>query len=323
LGYLCLFDNSTEEDGRTLVRQFVLVHDADRMGFSDIWLGEQHGDPCWPTGAATALLGHLAAAASKARIGTMALYPVLRDPIALAEDIATIDQLSKGRLNLGVGSGGAFPSALLRANISPGGVRPRFWESLDHVARLLTEGAPPSQGEHVTGNALRLVLRPAQSPIPTWVVGTDGSTIRGAAERGYGLMAAATHTDARLRRAMERYREARPGTDPRPVLARFACAAKTRDEALAIARPYLEAFVERARVRGWGTDRAVSAACDVNALVAQSLIGSFGEVAEQFKRLSSEFGAHGIAIVPTSQQFDAAKRILAAFVDDVRPLLWD
>ena len=44
----------TPEDQRALTRQFVLVREADRMGYDDIWIGEQHADGHWPTPSITA-----------------------------------------------------------------------------------------------------------------------------------------------------------------------------------------------------------------------------------------------------------------------------
>ncbi len=104
------------------------------------------------------------------------------------------------------------------------------------------------------------------------------------------------------------------------MLARFACTAATRDDALAIARPYFEAFAARARTAGWGADRERSIALDVQALIDESLVGSHAEVAAQFRVLAESHGASRVAIVPTSAQFDTHKHILADFVDEVRPL---
>jgi hypothetical protein len=62
LGYLCLSENPSNEAGRAIIRQFVLVREAERMGYDDIWLAEHHFDGQWPQGGALALLGQLAAA---------------------------------------------------------------------------------------------------------------------------------------------------------------------------------------------------------------------------------------------------------------------
>jgi len=85
LGYLALGDNPSDEAGRALVRQFVLVREADRMGYDDIWVGEHPLDAAWPQPAIGVLLGHLAAVTSKARIGAFALVPGRRPLAPLAE----------------------------------------------------------------------------------------------------------------------------------------------------------------------------------------------------------------------------------------------
>lgn len=291
LGYLCLCENPTAEDGRALIRQFVLVREADRMGYDDIWIGEHHDDRAWPGSAIGPLLGHLAAVTSKARIGAMVLQPGSRDAKALAEEVATLDLLSKGRFELGV----AGPPGLLTDRMAA-------------VQALLADAT--------------LVPRPQQPQVPVWVASGHPATLQHAAQAGWGLMAAATHTLARVQAARAAY-EATAGRSPALVLARFGCAAATREEAEAIARPYFTSLVERAHAAGWGGDPAGSVARDVQALVDQSLVGSYAEVAAQFKQLGETWGAQRVAVVPTSAQFDTHKHILADFVDEVRPLLDD
>jgi alkanesulfonate monooxygenase SsuD/methylene tetrahydromethanopterin reductase-like flavin-dependent oxidoreductase (luciferase family) len=105
------------------------------------------------------------------------------------------------------------------------------------------------------------------------------------------------------------------------VLARFGCSAATRDEAVALARPYFETFAQHARAAGWGAEQVRRAAQDVDALVEHSLVGSHAEVAAKIGRLGSELGVASIALIPPSAQFDTHKHILADFVDEVRPLL--
>ncbi len=317
LGYLCLSENPTSEEGRALIRQFVLVREADRMGYDDIWLGEHHFDRHWPTAGAIALLGHLAATTSKARIGSMALLPALHDAVTLAQDVATIDLLSKGRFEFGVASGAAFPKTLHAFGLNPTEARLQLRSTLALVQNLLAgEPLPHARAAEPT----TLVPLPAQKPLPVWVASDDEATVRRAALQGWGLMAAATHTRERVQRAVRVYTEASGGRAPALVLARFACSAATRDEALAIAKPYFEAFAARAQAAGWGTDRTRSIARDVQSLIHESLIGSHAAVAEQFTSLAESFGATRVAIVPTSGQFDTHKHILADFVDEVRPL---
>ncbi len=91
--------------------------------------------------------------------------------------------------------------------------------------------------------------------------------------------------------------------------ARFACSADTSEEAEGVAQPYLQQ--QAARTLGG----------DAAALRALALVGEHAAVARQFKALADTYGATHVAIVPTSGQFDTHKHILAAFVDEVRPLL--
>lgn len=315
MGYLCLSENPSAEAGRALIRQFVLVREAERMGYDDIWLGEQHFDSQWPQGAAMAMLGYMASVTNKSRMGSMVCLPAFHDPIALAENVATLDLLSKGRFGLGVASGAAFPKVLAVKGLTPETARAQMHANLDQALSLL-QGNSTLPGQ--TG--LTLEPKPAQSPLPVWMACDDEAGIDKAARNGWGLMAAATHTLARVQRATQRYKDI-AGHAPQLMLARFACPAATREEALAIARPYFDAFVTRSQAEGWGKDRTISMAQDLDALVAESLIGTYEEVATQYKAIGARYGATGIAIVPTSAQFDTHKHILAHFVDQIRPML--
>jgi alkanesulfonate monooxygenase SsuD/methylene tetrahydromethanopterin reductase-like flavin-dependent oxidoreductase (luciferase family) len=309
LGYLCLSENPTGETGRALIRQFVLVREAERMGYDDIWLGECHADNTWPHAGAMALLGYLAAVTSKSRIGSMALMPALRDAVQLAEDVATLDLLSKGRFELGVASGSAFPATLKAHGLTRTEAHARMRSTLQAVQDQLGQ--------------TDFVPRPAQAAVPISIATDDETTLRHAAQQGWGLMAAATHSPARIARAVDIYKDASGGRAPSLTLARFACTSASRDEALAIAQPYFDTLVTRSVAEGWGSDREQSIARNASALIEDSLIGSHKEVAAQFKDMATRFGATRIAIIPTCAQFDTHKHILADFVDEVRPLYDD
>jgi alkanesulfonate monooxygenase SsuD/methylene tetrahydromethanopterin reductase-like flavin-dependent oxidoreductase (luciferase family) len=312
-GYLCLFDNPTVEMGRALTRQLILVREAERMRYEDIWIAEHHFDEHWPSGSCAVMLGYAAGVTMRARIGSAAFLPALRDPIQLAEDVASIDLLTKGRFNFGVASGAAFPEQADRFGVAPADLAERGLEALELVQRLLTEPEVTHRGRFFGVEKLSLTPRPEQ-PVPTWIATTTESTIRLAARKGYGLMASATCTEAQLRQMLSIYRDEAPEGDPRLVLARFGFATSGRDEAVAIARPYLEAFCAQMKSRASkGTGEL-----DPEALLSMSLVGDFKEVAAQVVRLNEEFGVHGLAIIPTTAQFDTVKRCLAAFVDEIR-----
>ena len=78
---------------------------AEELGFDSIWLSEHHFSdegylPCLP-----AVLGALAARTKRVRLGTAVLLAPLQHPLRLAEDLAVVDQLCAGRLDVGVAPG--------------------------------------------------------------------------------------------------------------------------------------------------------------------------------------------------------------------------
>jgi len=323
IGYLCLCENPTAEASRALTRQFVLVREADRMGFDDIWIGEQHFDDVWPTGAAIALLGHLSGVTTKARIGSAALLAGLRDPVGLAEDIATLDLLSKGRLNLGIGRGSPFTSIGKHFRMDEAMVESRMFEAMELIAKLFAETDVSFEGKHFKTENLTLVPRPSQ-PVPTWMAASTEANIRTAARLGHGLMGGATWTVDRLQAAAALYREVSGGADPKFVVPRFCMTAATREEAVAIAEPYFASLAERLRTLGVNEDLSQSVALDPAALLEMSIVGSYEDVAAKIKALSASLGgAYSVPLIPTSGQFDTVKHCLADLVDEVRKLLMD
>ncbi|PZQ65254.1 MAG: hypothetical protein DI563_25835 [Variovorax paradoxus] len=210
LGALCLFDNPTGEDGRALIRQFVLVREADRMGFDDIWLAECADDPAHPSTAVEALLGHLAGVTSRARIGAV-VQPWRHEPEALAQSLAMASLLGRGRLALAADARGVNTDATA---------------SLAALqARLAGQGGP-------------LIPAAPGVPMPAWAVVDSVDAARQAAARGLGLWLPAELDEVEVDALIGAFREAGGSTDPGVLLARFACPAATREAASALAQPF-------------------------------------------------------------------------------------
>jgi alkanesulfonate monooxygenase SsuD/methylene tetrahydromethanopterin reductase-like flavin-dependent oxidoreductase (luciferase family) len=88
-----------------------MARDADRAGFDAVWVGDSV--VAKPRLEAMTTLAYLAAITTRVRLGTAVLLPALRQPVVLAQTIANVDQISRGRLVLGVGVGWSLPSAEL------------------------------------------------------------------------------------------------------------------------------------------------------------------------------------------------------------------
>src|SRR5262245_53785768 len=82
---------------------------ADRAGYDAVWVGDSV--VAKPRLEPLTTLGYLAGITDRVRLGTAVLLPALRHPVVLAHQIASVDQVSRGRVVLGLGVGWSLPSA--------------------------------------------------------------------------------------------------------------------------------------------------------------------------------------------------------------------
>jgi alkanesulfonate monooxygenase SsuD/methylene tetrahydromethanopterin reductase-like flavin-dependent oxidoreductase (luciferase family) len=104
---------------------------AEELGYDAVALGERHAGPFLSSGV-TVLLGAIAAATSRVRIQTGVCVLSILDPVRVAEDYATIDQLSRGRLELVIGKGNEARQLPL-FDVEPG----QQWDQLAEKYELL------------------------------------------------------------------------------------------------------------------------------------------------------------------------------------------
>ena len=82
---------------------------ADQAGYDAVWVGDSV--VAKPRLEPLTTLAYIAGIAPRVRLGTAVLLPALRQPVVLAHQIANLDQISKGRVVLGLGVGWSLPSA--------------------------------------------------------------------------------------------------------------------------------------------------------------------------------------------------------------------
>ena len=88
---------------------WAMARHADRAGYDAVWVGDSV--VAKPRLDAVTTLAYLAGITERVRLGTAVLLPALRHPVVLAQQLANVDQISRGRLLLGLGVGWSLPSA--------------------------------------------------------------------------------------------------------------------------------------------------------------------------------------------------------------------
>ncbi|MGK5637785.1 LLM class flavin-dependent oxidoreductase [Streptomyces sp. URMC 126] len=140
-----------------------------------------------PWFAAVPTLTAAAAATSRMRLGTMVTSPNFRHPVTLAKDLVALDDVSGGRITLGIGAGGnGFDAtALGQEPWSPRERADRFAEFVPLLDRLLTEGAVSHEGRFYSAVEARTLPGCVQRPrLPFAVAATGPRGLRLAARHG-------------------------------------------------------------------------------------------------------------------------------------------
>jgi probable F420-dependent oxidoreductase len=202
---------------------------AEELGFDSVWISDhffysfaRYGADTGPIAAIeplTALAG-LAAVTERVRLGTLVLSAPFRHPAIVAKMATTIDGISGGRFDLGVGAGW-LEQEFLAFGYRYGTVGERFdaLEGTLQVLHALSPGRPATlEGRGVSLSEARLLPRPIQAGgVPVWVGGKGGERLlRLAASYAHGWNAAWRWTPDGFARRAAAAREAceRVGRDP-------------------------------------------------------------------------------------------------------------
>ncbi|HEX3863499.1 MAG TPA: LLM class flavin-dependent oxidoreductase [Stellaceae bacterium] len=195
-------------------QSFAQIEAAERWGLDIIWLAEIHMNPTRSLlSAPLTVASAVAARTTRIKIGTAVQILPLGHPLRLAEETATIDQISGGRLVFGVGRS-AFPRAYDAYGISYQESQDRFSESLDIIRKAWTEENTSYHGHYHSFENFTLVPRPVQQPHPEIRIAASQPDTYGAIGRlGFPLFSALRASPladlpANLRSYRDAYREA-------------------------------------------------------------------------------------------------------------------
>ena len=174
---------------QTFERVRNVVLECERLGFDSVWLDDHlmFGNyaflECWTT------LSALSSITEKIRLGTMVLCTSFRNPALLAKMVATLDLISNGRLEFGIGAGVqkdeheayGIPFPKPRDRIG------RMKEAVEIIKKMWTDEKANYQGKYYTVNEAVCEPKPLQKPHPPITIGGGGEKLT--------LKVAAQHAD--------------------------------------------------------------------------------------------------------------------------------
>ncbi|MGH3260410.1 MAG: LLM class flavin-dependent oxidoreductase, partial [Trebonia sp.] len=300
-----IFDHIEDIPGTPTSRLFKdrldLIRMADQAGFAAYHLAEHHGSELCMAPSQEVFIGAASQVTTEIRMGPMVKLLPMHHPVRLIEDICALDQLTEGRLELGVGRG-AVPIEHYWFGHEWLDVRERFTDVLGIIQRSLNASEISSQGSRFFDfPTVPLTTRPFQERIPFWYPGSPLT----AGRHGMSLMWPGRIDEAAYQQYLLAWHEHAgqgirldgPDDRPRVGYSMLLAIAPTEREALDIARRGMSGLERRTQsnhrfdhlklseeecVAAQGPLRAIRANMD---LAIQFGAGTPGQIAERVATL--------------------------------------
>ncbi|HUB95635.1 MAG TPA: LLM class flavin-dependent oxidoreductase [Stellaceae bacterium] len=302
----------------------------DDGGFRSYHIAEHHSTPVGMAPSPGMFLAAVAQRTRRLRFGPLVYLLPLYHPLRLVEEICMLDQMSRGRLELGVGRG-VSPIEVGFYGVKPDDRAAMHAEALAVVKAGLTQKSVDFSGRFYKFSAVPMELEPYQKPMPPIWVGVerpDGAE-RAARDEANAITA---HPVADAKRLYDAYRaafaDAHGGKPlPRIGLARFIVVAESDDAALAVARraypKWQASLTHLPRTYGVPTQNPRPPDFDAIRHGGRGIAGSPATVAAELKAQLAEAGANYCVgqFAFGDQTLAEVQRTIALFTREVMPAL--
>ena len=239
---------SDQTTGDALAATRSLARTADEAGYHRYWLAEHHNMPAVAATNPPVLIGMVASATSRIRVGSGGVMLPNHTPMIVAEQFALLEAAYPGRIDLGIGRApGTDPVTryVLRDGATSEDVVERFPEHVDNIIAMMS---PSGVGINLRGRTHELVATPhAVSVPPVWLLGSSDYSAQLAASRGLPYVFAHHFAGQGTAEALALYRstfqpsEACP--EPTTLLTANVVVAETEELAQRLALPQIKAMV--------------------------------------------------------------------------------
>ena len=316
---------------------------AEELGFDSIWLAEHHLSPYGMLGSPLTFAAALSQRTTTIRLGTAVLVLPFYHPIRLAEDVAVVDNLSNGRLDIGWGRG-YQPSEFRGMGVAMDEAKDRAEECVEIMKLAWTEERFTFHGKFHSFEDISVFPKPVQRPHPPlWRAATSLPTFETAGREGEPILTSPSFTSlAAIKSQFDTYAAslAENGHDSSgfdlPLMQRVYVGADA-DDAYRTPEPYLMWYyrtladllsgdsVPGAKgFEGWDKRAAKIQDVSYDALFEKAVnFGDVPTVTEKIKLLSDEIGVNhyicwfSIGGLPHEKVLASIKR----FAEEVMPVL--
>jgi luciferase family oxidoreductase group 1 len=308
---------SGQTTAQALAATRALARVADEHGYRRYWLAEHHNMPAVAATNPPVLIGMVAAATERIRVGSGGVMLPNHAPLVVAEQFALLEAAYPGRIDLGIGRApGTDPLTSVALRHGAGGVTDeavnRFPQYVDDVVAMMS---PDGVAMQVAGRVQALRATPrAEGTAEVWLLGSSDFSARLAADRGLPYVFAHHFSGRGTAEALELYRSAYQPSErhpePRTFLTVNAVVAETGEEADRRALPNVltmvalrtgaalgpQPTIEEAEARGVPDEHRPLA----EQMTARWVVGTPGEAAKQLADLAAQFDVDEVMLNPVA-----------------------
>jgi luciferase family oxidoreductase group 1 len=311
---------SDQTTGDALAATRGLARVAEEHGYHRYWLAEHHNMPAVAATNPPVLIGMVAAATSRIRVGSGGVMLPNHAPLVVAEQFALLEAAYPGRIDLGIGRApGSDPVTSWALRHGGGGVEDdavsHFPEYVDNVISMMSPGGV---GLQVGGRLHALTATPAAVSVPpVWLLGSSDYSARLAASRGLPYVFAHHFSGQGTAEALALYRSGFQPTEanptPRTFLTVNAVVAETQEDADRLALPQLQAMVALRTGQPLRAQRLVEEAEKetvppehqglIEAMSSRWVIGTPAAAAAEVRELASSYDVDEVMVHPVAGSY--------------------
>ena len=186
--FLLMQSPSARSSQEIYTRAIDVAQAAEALGFHNVWLAEHHFSTYGYLSRPAQLATYIAAKTSRVRVGTAVIVVPLHHPLVVAEEIATLDLVSGGRLDVGLGRGYQHYE-FERFGLELESGRARWEESIDIILKAFGGRPFTYDGKLFKIPETTVFPQPLQKPRPPiWITAQSPDSVEGAVRRGFNVL---------------------------------------------------------------------------------------------------------------------------------------